>query len=574
MIKNYELNHPQIIIYYKSKKKLIDIKNYIENNSDILKNKYLDFCKKIENIKLTNRSLYGHFEIANNHNLWEMSLIKEKSNLKSDSIYKVIIFLAIEKIISENKINKIIFSNILIKEKVLDYFFKNKKIIYEHVNTLDGVRTPKLFLKNFFLVRLVFYFIFLLRKIFIELKSNNFIDSNSNFTVFSYFAHFKKITNNLSFSQFGDLNNMLKSKYALDTQYIFVPNKNNKSINSLPSIIKKNYSFLNGNLNFYNKLSIIYKFFFYSFKFFFIKKIIISKLNNVHFCLFSLLSKDYEYSFCGPVLIDNLIWISVFENYLSKTKKKECGIFLLENQAWEKAMITSWKNYKHGEIIGYTPTSINYWHLYNFDCSTKNYTSPSKVLVSSDEGFKLLKNQYRKKNIKIFKVESLWFNYLLKIKNIKNNQKKEFILILGDYLPENNYKIFEIILNSNINKSKAIFFKPHPHDMHKYNIKNITITKKNNEHFFKLPVVVVSPGSTSAVLEYLYFGKKVYIYDDPDGLDLSPVKNLDYQFRFKSVKDFHNILKVNFSKKTIVNNFKNYYFLDKNLKKWKNIFYI
>ena len=286
------------------------------------------------------------------------------------------------------------------------------------------------------------------------------------------------------------------------------------------------------------------------------------------------MSKDYESSFCGPVLIDNLIWITVFENYLSKTKKKECGIFLLENQAWEKAMITSWKNYKHGEIIGYTPTSINYWHLYNFDCSTKNYTSPSKVLVSSDEGFKLLKNQYRKKNIKIFKVESLWFNYLLKIKNIKNNQKKEFILILGDYLPENNYKIFEIILNSKIKKSKAIFFKPHPHDMHKYNIKNITITKKNNEHFFKLPVVVVSPGSTAAVLEYLFFGKKVYIYDDPDGLDLSPVKNLDYQFRFKSVKDFHNILKVNFSKKTIVNNFKNYYFLDKNLKKWKNIFYI
>ena len=567
MIKNYELKHPQIIIYYKSKKKLIDIKNYIENNSDILKNKYLDFCKKIENIKLTNRSLYGHFEIANNHNLWEMSLIKEKSNLKSDSIYKVIIFLAIEKIISENKINKIIFSNILIKEKVLDYFFKNKKIIYEHVNTLDVVRTPKSFLKNFFLVRLIFYFIFLLRKIFIELKSNNFIDSNSNFTVFSYFAHFKKITNNLSFSQFGDLNNMLKSKYALDSQYIFVPNKNNKSINSLPSIIKKNYSFLNGNLNFYNKLSIICKFFFYSFKFFFIKKIIISKLNNIHFCLFSLLSKDYESSFCGPVLIDNLIWISVFENYLSKTKRKECGIFLLENQAWEKAMITSWKNYKHGEIIGYTPTSINYWHLYNFDCSTKNYTSPSKVLVSSDEGFKLLKNQYRKKNIKIFKVESLWFNYLLKIKNIKNNQKKEFILILGDYLPENNYKIFEIILNSKIKKSKAIFFKPHPHDMHKYNIKNITITKKNNEHFFKLPVVVVSPGSTAAVLEYLFFGKKVYIYDDPDGLDLSPVKNLDYQFRFKSVKDFDNILKVNFSKKTIVNNFKNYYFLDKNLKK-------
>ena len=573
MIKNYELNHSQIIIYYKSKKKLIDIKNYIENNSDILKNKYLDFCKKIENIKLTNRSLYGHFEIANNHNLWEMSLIKEKSNLKSDSIYKVIIFLAIEKIISENKINKIIFSNILIKEKVLDYFFKNKKIIYEHVNTLDVVRTPKSFLKNFFLVRLIFYFIFLLRKIFIELKSNNFIDSNSNFTVFSYFAHFKKITNNLSFSQFGDLNNMLKSKYDLDTQYIFVPNKNNKSINSLPSIIKKNYSFLNGNLNFYNKLSIIYKFFFYSFKFFFIKKIIISKLNNVHFCLFSLLSKDYEYSFCGPVLIDNLIWISVFENYLSKTKRKECGIFLLENQAWEKAMITAWKNYGHGDIIGYTPTSINYWHLYNFDNSKKKYPSATKIFISSNEGYKLLKSQYDVKKIKIYKMESLWFNYLTE-KKISLNKNNNLVLILGDYDPTNNYKVFDIVLNSNLSKKNKILFKPHPHDLTKYNLSKIDETKKSNDYFFNKVSLIISPGSTAAILEYLYFGKKIFIYDDPFNLDMSPIKHLKYNLRFGSLEEFNNLLKIKINKSFIIKNFKNYYFLNKNLQKWKNFFYI
>ena len=264
----------------------------------------------------------------------------------------------------------------------------------------------------------------------------------------------------------------------------------------------------------------------------------------------------------------------MFENYLSKTKKKTHGIFLLENQAWEKAMISAWKNHNHGEIIAYTPTSINYWHLYNFDYSKKNYSSPSKVLVSSNEGYKLLKEQYKKKDIKLYKVESLWFNYLLKVKKIKKNKQKEFILILGDYNPISNYKIFKIILNSDLATTKVIFFKPHPHDLHKYNIKNIIITNKNNEYFFKSPAVVISPGSTAAILEYLFFGKKVFIFDDPNGLDLSPVKQLSYQFKFKGIKDLNKLLKIDFNQKIIVNNFKNYYFLHKDLEKWKNFFYI
>jgi surface carbohydrate biosynthesis protein (TIGR04326 family) len=296
-------------------------------------------------------------------------------------------------------------------------------------------------------------------------------------------------------------------------------------------------------------------------------------LRNVEFYIFSILSKDYDSSFLGPTFIENLIWIEVFENYLSKTKKKKFGIFLLENQAWEKAMITSWKNYNHGEIIGYTPTSINFWHLYNFDNANRNYASPSKVFVSSNNGFELLKSQYQKKKIDLFKVESLWFNYLLSIKKTSHNKEKN-ILILGDYNLKNNYRIFEIIKNSKILKAKKIFFKPHPHDLHKYELKNIILTNRSNEYFFKTSSLVISAGSTAAILEYLYFGKKVFIYDDPYGFDLSPLKHLNYQFKFKSVKDLNRLLKVKFNKKKITNNFNNYYFLNKELKKWKNILYI
>jgi len=563
-------NKIEIEILYLSKKKKIDIKSYIEKNSFHLKNEFLKYCKNLENIKLRHKSLYKLFEIQNNHNLWEMSLIKEKSNLKSDNIYKVIIFLAIKKIMDDNKIKKIIFYNIPINENIIGPFIdnQNKKIIYEYQNTALKNKNIRSFLGNIFLVRVIYYFFILINKLFLELRGNKFKDKDSNFLILNYFAHFKsKKKGKITFNQFGNLKKLLYKKYSVDSQYIFVPSKKNLAINS----ITNDYSILNSNLNFYNKILIILKFIFYSFKFFFIKKFIFLKLSNFEKTFLSILSKDYDSSFSGSTFIENLIWIEVFENYLSKTKKKKCGIFLLENQAWEKAMITSWKNYNHGKIIGYTPTSVNYWHLYNFDYSSKKYASPSEVFVSSNEGYKLLKNQYQKKNIKLRKVESLWFNYLLSIKNEIKNKKDKNVLIIGDYNPKNNYKVFEIIQKSKIKKIKNIYFKQHPHDLHKYDIRNITLTNKDNKYFFRAASIIISSGSTAAILEYLFFGKKVFIYDDPYGLDLSPVKHLNYQYKFKSVKDLNKLLKVNFNKKTIVNSFKNYYFLNRELKKWKNI---
>ena len=569
------MNSNKIVIklFYHSKNLKIDLKNYIENNSKFLKNEFLIFCKNLENKKFNNQNLSKLYETQKNHNLWEMSLLKEKSNLKSDNIFKSIVFLAIRKIINDNRFEKIIFYNVPIEKKIITSYLKNKnkRIFYEFISSGKPKKTIKLFLSNFFLFRFIYHFLKLIFKIFLELRKNKFRDKNSNLIIFSYFAHFKNLKKNkINFNQFGNLENILEKRFILDNQYIFVPNKNNLKYNS----VQNKYSILNGNLKLKNKILILYKFLFYSFKFFFIKKLIFTKLKDYELSLFHILSKDYDLSFNGSIFIENLIWIEVFENYLSKTSKKKIGIFLMENQGWEKAMITSWKNYNHGKIIGYTPTSINYWHLYNFDLSKKKYASPSKILVSSSEGYKLLKNQYKKKNIELLKVESLWFNYLLNIKNKIISRKKGIVLIIGDYNSKNNYKIFKIVSNSNLNKSNKIFFKPHPHDLNYYNIKNITLTNKNNEYFFEKTSLIISPGSTAGILEYLFFGKKVFVYDDPFGFDLSPIKHLNYQFKFKSVKDFNKLLDINFKKTKIINTFKKYYFLDNELKRWKNILYI
>jgi hypothetical protein len=170
-------------------------------------------------------------------------------------------------------------------------------------------------------------------------------------------------------------------------------------------------------------------------------------------------------------------------------------------------------------------------------------------------------------------MESLWFNYLTK-KKISLNKNNNLVLILGDYDPTNNYKVFDIVLNSNLSKKNKILFKPHPHDLTKYNLSKIDETKKSNDYFFNKVSLIISPGSTAAILEYLYFGKKIFIYDDPFNLDMSPIKHLKYNLRFGSLEEFNNLLKIKINKSFIIKKLKNYYFLNKNLQKWKNFFYI
>ena len=43
----------------------------------------------------------------------------------------------------------------------------------------------------------------------------------------------------------------------------------------------------------------------------------------------------------------------------------------MENQPWEKAFLIAWRKNNHGNAIGYSHTTVNYWHLNYF--KSKNY---------------------------------------------------------------------------------------------------------------------------------------------------------------------------------------------------------
>ena len=93
-------------------KKSQSIITYIESKDDFFKKEYNNFISKIKNYKFNNKTIYKTFKIKDNFSLWEMSLFEEKNIWKNPELVEIIKILALEKIIKEKKIKKIILFSI------------------------------------------------------------------------------------------------------------------------------------------------------------------------------------------------------------------------------------------------------------------------------------------------------------------------------------------------------------------------------------------------------------------------------------------------------------------------------
>jgi surface carbohydrate biosynthesis protein (TIGR04326 family) len=90
-------------------------------------------------------------------------------------------------------------------------------------------------------------------------------------------------------------------------------------------------------------------------------------VNESHVWLWPMLRGDWHSSLGGPVALANCLHLTLFEDALAAMPRQSTGLYLYENQAWEKAMLRAWRRHGHGEIIGVQHATVPFWHLYYFD---------------------------------------------------------------------------------------------------------------------------------------------------------------------------------------------------------------
>ena len=586
--------------------KYISISSRLEDNSDKIKKKYIKFIHDLGEEKIDNKNLKSHLKIKENYNLWWMSLLTEKSHYKSARIKDCLKFLVLEEIILEKKPSKII---VLLSDKIIVKSIKelSKKLNIEiEIKKIDIVKKDQVNSKNIFSniyfksPNIIKSIIYLIRYSFNNWTFKKALrpkwETNKNILFFSYLFHLDKDSfkdNKFNSSQWGPLTNLL-NELSIKSNWMhhYIPNPvipNRKSAISFINNLNKEFNntqshqIISSYINIKTILKVVanytmiilkipslYKF----------KKLFIVKNSSINFWF--LLKDDFINSILGPKLIENLFWIEHFDNALSKIPYQEKGIYLQENQSWEKALISAWKKYNHGKIYGLNNGFVRYWDLRFFDdLNTVKDNSdfkiplPDRIILTDQISWDYYLNSGYEVN-KLIKAETLRYFSVLS----KNLEKKHELkadqkikgLILGDIIFDSTNEMIKNL--ENINSTNFHWtIKSHPACL--INIKNykkITLENsyENLEDIIHKYDLVIAPAATLSALDSYLSNIKTIIFLAKDELNISPLrgfKDIKITYDNTSLKEalsLNNLNNYNFNKQ-------DFFWYDKNLNFWKEI---
>ena len=67
-----------------------------------------------------------------------------------------------------------------------------------------------------------------------------------------------------------------------------------------------------------------------------------------HGWLWPIFTKDWEDSWIGPVAMQNILWLHLFDKMLRSLPQQQVGLYLMENQGWERIFLYFWRKHAHG----------------------------------------------------------------------------------------------------------------------------------------------------------------------------------------------------------------------------------
>ena len=92
---------------YEEKENQKSILIYLDNNSDQLRSEYIKYIYDTGQLRFKNKSIVEYLEIERGFSIWWMTLLSEKSPLKSPAIYDCLRLMALEEIIKYKALPKV-----------------------------------------------------------------------------------------------------------------------------------------------------------------------------------------------------------------------------------------------------------------------------------------------------------------------------------------------------------------------------------------------------------------------------------------------------------------------------------
>ena len=576
---------------------------YVETHAERLREKYLSWVHELGQSQIKQARLIDHLAIQGDLSYWWLTLLVEKSPWKSPAIKDAIRLFALEEIIIRNKPERLkLVSRNRNLHKTLKGLCQNLSIIYEWQPVGS---TPKYALSFRRLYRALppsLQALISLRHVWShwhlkKIKKPRWFGGEKAFFFCSYFIHFCKESyeqGEFYSYQWSDLPGLLRQEgYNSNWLHHYmesseVPNIQD-ALDSAESFNKSGkkhglhtfvYSYINWGILFL-VLKDWLKLIFISFRFHDIRYHF--SPSRSHFSLWPLMKDDWLTSLRGPEAISNLLWIQLFDAALDDLPRQHTGLYLSENQGWEKAFIHAWRKHGHGHLIAVTHTMIRFWDLRYFidNRSLKaldDHSIPRPDLTALNG--KQAVNAYISVDFPkeaIVECEALRFGHLAELATkTKRRDGVVRILVLGDFFQATTHKMLQLLEGATKHVSSSIRYtlKPHPGCRMKakdYPFLSLRIATNSLNQILDQFDMVYSANVTTAAIDAYHAGIPVIVMLDGGDLNFSPLRGVSGVRFVSEPRELAEALQEECWDMGVGNEPEEFFFLDPELSRWRKL---
>jgi len=570
----------------------------------------LEWIYDLGETKIKGKRIVDHLEIRPGLSYWWMTLLAQKCTYAaSPHIYHAIRLLAFEQLCNAAEIKKIMVttSQPLLAREIEEWSSANKKSYEATITKSDETPQEKLswLLKCLpsFIVGIIACFGYYIQRI--QIGKHNASKQKAipeSLMFFDIFTHFNpSAAKNGQFvsgywTALADL--ISECKWTVNWVHSFYRHKATPQINDARSIALKlnnpnaqlsRHVIIDDYFSLKALANSLFDVVRLNLKSRSIKRLPKCYVKESQFSFQHILGDDWHNSLAGISPAKIFCQLNSFELYLTSVPKQRMGIYIQENQPWEIALLHAWRSNRHGIIIGTPHTTIRFWDLrYFYDSRTfrskdKNaLPTPDKIAVNGPVASAAY-NAGLGPIDRLIEVEALRFietkKYKSRVQRLRQNDsvanRKPVLLVATDLLDTNTTIQLEWVERAvKANKNNwRIVVRPHPASDFSQKIypqwQDLVDRGDLSELLERVDVIFCSNASSIAVDGFLS-GKPILTMVNGRTFNFSPLRDLDNGINISSVEELQAaISQFTFNK---VNKPFYYFYLSKDLQKWKKLF--
>jgi surface carbohydrate biosynthesis protein (TIGR04326 family) len=256
--------------------------------------------------------------------------------------------------------------------------------------------------------------------------------------------------------------------------------------------------------------------------------------------LWPIMRGDWLNSMRGPAALRSLVWIELFDAALSELPRQKTGVYLQENQAWERALIHAWRKHGHGRLMGVAHSTVRFWDLRYFaDPRTARSSEPHAlprpdVTILNGEAARHSYSAVDRPDEVTVACEALRYGYLDRARAERQRAPRPAgaprIVALGDMLEASTVRLLRMLQAAAPLMPVETTFAIRSHPNHAVSARdypdlNLEVVTEQLEQALQDGDVACACNTTSAAVDAYLAGVPVVVVLDDTTLNFSPLRD-------------------------------------------------